>query len=193
MKTIPGPQAEADARADSPVCAARAVILVGFMGAGKTSVGRSLGQRLGWTFEDLDDRIEAREKRSVEQIFRESGEAKFRRAEHAALRELLAEGGATPRVVALGGGAFVQAHNADLIQEARAMVVFLSAPVEELFRRCEQESRKRPLQQDRESFRQLYEARLPHYAAAAVRIETGGKDVEAVAEEIARGLENKRG
>jgi len=61
------------------------VFLVGFMGAGKSSVGRALGQRLNWVFEDLDDRIEAREGRCVVEIFRDSGESEFRRAEHAAL------------------------------------------------------------------------------------------------------------
>ena len=62
------------------------VFLVGFMGAGKSSVGRALGQRLNWIFEDLDDRIQAREGRTVAEIFRDSGESEFRRAEHAALR-----------------------------------------------------------------------------------------------------------
>ena len=78
------------------------------MGAGKTSVGKALSQDLGWPFEDLDDRLESREGRTVEQIFRESGEQAFRRAETAALRELLDELGPAPKIVALGGGAFVQ-------------------------------------------------------------------------------------
>ena len=69
----------------------RAIFLVGFMGAGKTSVGRALGERLGWHFEDLDDRIRAREARSIPEIFEQSGEAGFRQSELAALRELLAE------------------------------------------------------------------------------------------------------
>ncbi len=73
------------------------VCLVGFMGAGKTSVGRNLGHRFGWPFDDLDERIEARETRSIEEIFRDSGEMLFRRAETAALRELLDEIGALRR------------------------------------------------------------------------------------------------
>jgi len=60
----------------------QAVILVGFMGAGKSSVGRVLAEHLGWTFEDLDDRIERRERRKVTEIFRDAGEAGFRHAEH---------------------------------------------------------------------------------------------------------------
>jgi len=164
------------------------VFLVGFMGAGKTSVGRVLSQHLGWPFEDLDDRIEAREGRSIEEIFRDSGETAFRRAETAALRELLAGLGPSSRIVALGGGAIVQPENARLLQEAGAAVVFLDAPAEELFRRCEQEGRKRPLQRDLRQFRELYDQRRPFYLAASRHIETVGKDLETVAAEVACSL-----
>ncbi len=158
------------------------------MGAGKSSVGRALGHHLGWPFEDLDDRVEGREGRTVEQIFQESGEAEFRRAEHAALRELLGQAGLFPRVVALGGGTFVQADNAALLKEAGAPTIFLDAPVEELFRRCEQQPPGRPLRQDLEQFRRLYTARKPFYMRAAFRVETGGKDVETVAAEVGHRL-----
>ena len=67
------------------------MFLVGFMGAGKTTVGRALSRRLSLPFEDLDDRIQLREGKTIEQIFRESGEAGFRKVETAALRELLVE------------------------------------------------------------------------------------------------------
>ena len=164
----------------------RTVFLVGFMGAGKSSVGRALSLCLGWGFEDLDDRIQAREGRSIGQIFRESGEAGFRRAETAALRELVGELGSHPRVVGLGGGAFVQTENAALLAQTQAPLVFLDAPVEELFRRCGQEKVERPLQQDWERFRQLYEARRPHYMTGTVLVETAGKSVDAVAAEVAR-------
>jgi shikimate kinase len=188
MKTGPGSHPAANSSAQRPRPVVRAVFLVGFMGAGKSSVGRVLARQMDWPFEDLDERLQAREKRSIEQIFRESGEAEFRRAEHDALRELLAELGSSPRVVALGGGAFVQAKNATLLAQAAVPVVFLDAPVEELFRRCQQEPVERPLRRDQEQFRQLYQARRPHYMAAALRIETGGKDVETVAAEVAQSL-----
>jgi shikimate kinase len=169
--------------------AARAVFLVGFMGAGKSSAGRALARQLDWPFEDLDERIQTREQRSIEQIFRESGEPEFRRAEQDALRELLAELGSSPRVVALGGGAFVRAENAALLKQAGVPVVFLDAPVEELFRRCQQEHQvERPLRRDAEQFRRLYEARRPHYLAAALRVETSGKAIDTVAAEVARAL-----
>jgi shikimate kinase len=164
------------------------VFLVGFMGAGKTTVGRALSHRLGLPFEDLDDRIQHREGKTIEQIFRESGEAGFRRAESAALRELLGELGSSFRVVALGGGAFVQPGNIALIEEANVHSVFLDAPVDELLRRCEDEPTKRPLRQDATQFRELYETRRQSYMKAAIRIETTGKDVDTVAAEVACSL-----
>jgi shikimate kinase len=164
------------------------VFLVGFMGAGKSSVGQVLAHRLQWSFEDLDRRIEVREGRTIEQIFQQSGEAAFREAEHAALKELLREPRTSSRVVALGGGAFAHARNALLMKEGGGQVVFLDAPVEELFRRCRQEYVERPLLGDLQQFRQLYESRRPIYAQAGYQIETSGKDVEQVAAEVARGL-----
>jgi shikimate kinase len=166
----------------------RTVVLVGFMGAGKTTVGRALSRRLGLPFEDLDDRIHHREGKTIERIFRESGETGFRKAETAALRELLGELGSSLRVVALGGGAFVEPANAALIEEAEAHSVFLDAPVEELLRRCMEETTERPLRQNPEQFRVLYEKRRWSYMRAAVRIETGGKDVDTVAAEVACSL-----
>jgi len=185
MSTKPGSPSAANPLARERV---RTVVLVGFMGAGKSTVGRALSRRLGLPFEDLDDRIRQREGKTIEQIFRESGEAEFRRAETAALRELLGELGSPLRVVALGGGAFVEPGNAALIEEAEARSVFLDAPVEELLRRCVEEETERPLRQSPEQFRLLYEKRRRSYMKAAVRIETGGKDVDTVAAEVACSL-----
>jgi len=171
----------------------RAVVLIGFMGAGKSSVGRALAERLGWTFEDLDERIERREQRKVPEIFRQSGESEFRRAEHAALRELLLELSAgADRIVALGGGAFVQKSNARLVEAGGVPTVFLDASVEELWRRCkqqaEQQGMERPLLGGLRIFRELYETRKPHYLKASFRQETGGKTVERIAAELVRAL-----
>jgi shikimate kinase len=170
-----------------------AVFLVGFMGAGKSSVGRALGQRLNWVFEDLDDRIEAREGRTVAEIFRDSGESQFRRAEHAALQQVLRElraGGA--RIVALGGGAFVQKENAALLKASGLPTIFLDAPVEELWQRCctqaSELGTERPLLGSLERFRKLYETRRRHYAKASLPIQTGKRDVETIVSEIAATL-----
>src|SRR5438045_8658642 len=93
------------------------VALVGFMGAGKTTVGRELARRLRWEFIDLDDVIVAAEGRSVGAIFRDSGEPAFRRAEAAALREVLRAPASGGLVLALGGGAYVQPRNAALLRQ----------------------------------------------------------------------------
>ncbi len=177
-----------------PPC--NSVFLVGFMGAGKSSVGRSLGQRLNWVFEDLDDRIETREGRTVAEIFRDSGESEFRRAEHAALEEVLGElrgGGA--RIVALGGGAFVQNENAALLKASGVPTVFLDARVEELWQRCSTQAAEcgteRPLLRNREHFHELYKTRRRSYGKALLRIQTGGRPVETIAVEIAKKLKLK--
>lgn len=163
------------------------------MGAGKTSVGRALGERLDWLFEDLDDRILAHEGRSIAEIFRDSGEEAFRRAEHVALRELLKElqAGAA-KVIALGGGAFAQKQNAALLKTSGWPIVFLDAPVEILWQRCcqhaEQTGAQRPLLQNMNQFRQLYKSRHKAYSNASMKILTADRTVDSIAAEIAASL-----
>jgi shikimate kinase len=170
-----------------------AVFLVGFMGAGKSSVGRALGQLLNWMFEDLDDRIEAREGRTVAEIFRNAGESEFRRAERAALEHVLRElGGGGVRIVALGGGAFVQKENAALLKRSGVPTVFLDAPVEDLWERCCEAGVERPLLRSREQFRKLYDTRSRSYSTATLKIQTGSRAVEAIAAEIADRLGLKK-
>jgi shikimate kinase len=174
-----------------------AVFLVGFMGAGKSSVGRTLGEQLNWVFEDLDDRIEAREGRTVAEIFRDAGESEFRRAERAALEDVLRElRGGDARIVALGGGAFVQKENAALLKRSGVPTVFLDAPVEDLWQRCctqaHESGAERPLLQSMEQFRQLYETRSRSYSKAVLKIQTGSRAVETIAAEIAHRLGLKK-
>lgn len=170
-----------------------AVFLVGFMGAGKSSVGRALGQRLNWIFEDLDDRIEQREGRRVPEIFRESGEPAFRRAENLALRQALAQlRGGVSRVIALGGGAFAQKDNLASLKASKVPTVFLDAPVEELWQRCcaqaEETAAVRPLLKDMKQFRQLYHSRRKSYLKASLKINTSGRTIDALAADIAKAL-----
>jgi shikimate kinase len=163
------------------------IFLVGFMGAGKSTVGRILAQRLGWAFYDLDMIIEAREQTTVANIFAKSGEPKFRELEMVALAGLLEnELRNTNAVVGLGGGAFAQPENRKLLQLHGARTVLLNAPIEELRRRCHESGSQRPLAVDAARFEQLFESRRDAYRLADFHVETGGKTVEDVVAEIER-------
>ena len=164
------------------------VVLIGFMGAGKTSVGRALAESLGWEFVDLDERIVACEGRSIAEIFRSGGEALFRKLESEVLEQMLQETPQPGRVLALGGGAFAESTNRERLRRASLPVVYLESPLEELRRRCAQPGAERPLASDANQFRQLYERRIPAYMEAAVRIQTDGKTVAQVAAEVAARL-----
>ncbi|MGA2004774.1 MAG: shikimate kinase [Terriglobales bacterium] len=169
----------------------RAVFLAGFMGSGKNTVGQELARRLGWNFVDLDACIETREQQSIPEIFRLRGEPAFRAAETIVLRDLLTGLLDRPTVVALGGGAFVQQNNRELLRPWPT--VFLDAPVQELWDRCRQhEARQgvaRPLQRDPEQFARLHAERLPSYRQASVVIETSGKETDGICSEIERALQ----
>ncbi len=181
------PESRRDVEAPAARCDARmrAVILVGFMGAGKTSVGRALSTRLGWRFEDLDDWIQMREGRTVAEIFRDSGEREFRRAEHAALLEIVKDAGpGVPLVLALGGGAFLEAENFSLLVGETTPTVYLDADAEELWRRCGTDPIERPLRRDEQTFYELYRMRRPGYLRAQIRVETGGREIEQIVNEI---------
>lgn len=161
------------------------VFLIGFMGAGKTSVGRALAQRLKWKFYDLDELIERRQKRSIAAIFAAEGEQEFRRVESTVLAELLKDGlDPSGSVIALGGGCFVQPVNRQALEEVNAITVLLKAPVEELERRCRNAGGTRPLAADKTNFEQLFASRQPTYALARFHVETAGKAIDQVAGEI---------
>jgi shikimate kinase len=164
----------------------RAVFLVGYMGAGKTSVGRCLAQQLRWNFLDLDDKIEAKAGRSVADLFANEGEPAFRRLEAEALAEtvsVLSCGG--PCVVALGGGAFSNERNAALLDEFGAPIVWLDAPVPELWKRTQSAGSARPLRTDVDDFEKRYDERVAGYSVGTFRVDTSGKSIRDVAAEVA--------
>jgi shikimate kinase len=170
----------------------RAVFLVGFMASGKTTVGQALARRLNWDFVDMDARIEARERQTIPEIFRDRGEPGFRLAESSALRDLTEalERDTLERntVVALGGGTFAQPENVELLRAWPS--VFLDAPPDELWRRCREDDTKRPLRKDDPTeFARLHEYRLPFYRQATVTVVTSGKDPASLCAEIERTLQ----
>lgn len=161
------------------------MFLIGFMGSGKSAVGQELARLLSWQFIDMDAEIEAREQRSIPDIFGTAGEAAFREAETAALRDFLLNLPERDSVVSLGGGAFAQENNRRLLRTWPT--VFLDAPVEELWRRCQQDGVERPLRKNLEQFSRLYEERLPFYREATLTVETSGKTLLS----ICSGIENR--
>ena len=154
--------------------------LVGFMGAGKTTVARALGKRTGWRVEDIDLRIEAREHKSVASIFAQQGEPHFRQLERVTLGELLP---LRHVVVATGGGTFVEADNRALML-ADGAVAWLDLPLAQVIERVPADGR-RPLAADRTQMEQLYTRRQLAYAHAHVRIDA----TRPVAEVVGRLLE----
>jgi shikimate kinase len=160
------------------------VYLVGFMGAGKSTVARSLGKRLDWKVEDIDSRIERAERRDIPTIFRDEGEPYFRAREREALIGLLPERGT---VIASGGGTFADASNRELMLRDGA-VVWLDAPFETVLTRVPLDGR-RPLAADRVGMEQLYNQRLAAYRLAHLRVDAGRGSVEELVEHIMEWLE----
>ena len=154
------------------------VYLVGFMGAGKSTVARALGRRLGWRVVDIDERIESRERKSVAAIFAQHGEPYFRQLERQVLIELLPERNV---VVATGGGTFAEADNRALML-ADGATAWLDIPLALVLRRVPTDGR-RPLASDRERMEQLFLTRQLTYAMAHVRIE-GDKPVPEVVDRL---------
>lgn len=155
------------------------IYLVGFMAAGKTTVARALAARLGWRAEDVDELIEARERRTVAEIFARQGEPYFRAVEREILMLLLPM---RHVVVATGGGTFMDLENRTAIN-LDGVSVWLDVPLEDLVLRLPADGR-RPLAADRVQLERLYAMRREGYASATLRLAAAGVSPEELAERI---------
>ncbi len=168
---------------------ANPIFLVGMMGAGKSTVGRCLAERLGMDFVDLDEELERRCGVSIPFIFREEGEEGFRRRESALIEEFTRAKGL---VVATGGGAVTQEKNRTLLKNAPIFTVHLKVSAEQCYRRTKNSDRplfqcENPL----EKITLLLESRNPLYGeVASLTVDTDGKASKRVAEELNQTLIN---
>lgn len=164
--------------------------LVGMMGAGKSTLGPALAARLGRPFVDTDDEIERAQRRSIAQIFAQDGETAFRALEAETIR-----GVPENAVVALGGGAIAQSGACEVLA-ARGTIVYLAATVDQLLARIG-DAEARPLlaglspAERRARLEALLEERRPAYESAAIALETGEFDLEALVEELVQRLEQE--
>ncbi len=155
------------------------IYLVGFMGAGKTTLAKALAKRLDWRAVDVDELIEAREHATVAEVFARHGEAYFRAVERAVLADQL---GPRHLVVATGGGTFADAQNRAAIQHD-GVSIWLDVPLDRLIDRVPADGR-RPLATDRSGFERLYHQRRAAYQQAHVRLDAGRAAVDALVEQL---------
>jgi len=164
------------------------VVLVGFMGAGKSAVGRRLARRLRYRFLDLDRRIEQRAGSRIAALFREQGEAAFRALEEDEARAVSA---LEAVVVATGGGAFVRPGTRALLQQG-ALTVWLKCSLEASLRRIKPDG-SRPLAGNREIMRALLAEREPSYRQADFTVDTSSRTPREVVDRIVELIEGQRG
>ena len=159
----------------------RNIVLIGFMGTGKTTIGKSLARSLGWTFVDTDELVELTAGSSVQKIFEEQGEIYFRKLETEVLIQVL---GSEQQIIATGGGAVLAEHNREVMIEG-GLVIALQADISTIIQRVSGDQ-SRPLLKGDLSDRvaALLEQRKFAYDFADISIQTAGKSVEQIVEVI---------
>ena len=167
------------------------IILTGFMGAGKSTVGALLALRLGWRFLDSDHLIESRAGMTIADIFAQQGEPAFRDLEAAVIRHATAT---HSLVLALGGGALETAATRELLAALQdSVVIYLHAPLETLLSRCaaHADGPVRPVLADRARLEQRWRNRQPWYRQAHLTIATAQMDPHTIVEQILHHLSNR--
>jgi shikimate kinase len=169
----------------------RRLVLTGFMGAGKSTIGRLLAARLNWTFLDLDAHLEARTNATIPQLFERHGEAHFRRLESAALASAL---GHNHTVLALGGGTPEELTNRLLLEQTPAtFTIFLDAPFPTLFDRCMLQDIARPVLADPAAAQLRFNKRHPLYRRLAnLTIDTANLTADQTIDALLLGLPQTR-
>ncbi len=159
----------------NPQSAIRNLFLVGFMASGKSTVGRAVAERLNLPFVDLDEEIVAAAGCTIAELMERRGEAAFRQLETECLRKAIAQETA---VIALGGGAFTQAVNRELILQA-GVSVWLDAPFGLCWERIQHDAVVRPLAPTEDEARTRFQQRIPLYEQAQIRVKIHAEDSSA--------------
>ncbi len=163
------------------------ILLIGFMGSGKTSVSRCMSSLTGLSLIDLDRRIEALEHRRIPEIFDDVGEEGFRRIETRVLRGLTQEGRS---IVSCGGGVVIEAENRRILAEL-GCVIYLQVPLDEAVERISHPE-TRPLLSGSRPVAEIYAERIPLYEEAAdITIKTSGRSVYKIATACVKALEER--
>lgn len=168
------------------------IYLVGMMGSGKSVTGKKLALKMGYSFMDLDDLIQARLRKTIVEIFAEKGEEFFRDEESKLLREVCDD---ASRVIATGGGVILKAANVERMKQT-GTVIFLETSLDVLWSRVKEKKDRPLLKQDanpKDSLLKIFTYRRPLYeAASSLRVNTDGKTAGDVADEIYRLLIDNR-
>ena len=165
------------------------IVLVGFMGTGKTSVGKALAKKLGRPVIDIDRIIEEKEKRKISDIFEKDGEPRFREIEKEAIRAQAATEGA---VITTGGGAVIDPENIKALRKNGTLVALLASP-ESIFERV-RNAKHRPLLNGKDmltEIKRLLAIREPYYRQSDLQFETDGRTSDEVADMILQALKEK--
>ncbi len=164
----------------------KSVYLCGFMGCGKSTVGKILAEKLGCGFYDMDEYIVEREKMKIPQIFAEKGEKYFRETETAVIGELAGMGG----IIACGGGAMLKKENASIASE-NGVIIYIDVPFEICYGRISGD-RNRPIVMNntKEELEFIYDSRVPVYKENSTFTVSGGGSAEEIADRISVLLES---
>ena len=163
----------------------RNIVLCGFMGSGKTTIGKMLAQHLLYTFVDTDDVIEATTGMTVPQIFEIHGEEHYRDLEHNAVKELASR--KKSHVIATGGGVMTLQRNVDVFRTHGEKIIFLDIPFEVCYKRIKDSDRPLVRNNTKEALHEIYHARRDLYLAACDQRITG-LDSQAIVREIIQGI-----
>jgi shikimate kinase len=167
------------------------IVLIGFMGTGKSTVGMKLAERLKMEFVDMDREIEKVTGLTITQIFKKYGEIRFRSEENLMAEKLARR---SNLVIATGGGIVLQDKNIETLRQ-NGIIICLDADPEEIFARVSRKKGSRPLLKKNltvEDIKEMLAIRSPYYQCADFRFNTSGKDMESVVREIASMVRKKR-